>query len=228
MMTYLKHVGGKKHSDLKTKTFEEIQVLYERLKRQDQNFVAIGSAKDDRQIKEMNEESKDPEKKRLKKRVVNEEDTTKPDDDSDDEHRKCLKIVTFESTIDSEIMETKSFIPRKITVVILVEELCPRGKDRIDIGCYIRAFNYLIEGDLKIMMESSTEENDHGDFWNNQQEWEIVRWRLYEACGVCILEFKDGTVIYMLVERKYPLSKELLQQMLGLGLEVEEESIAVL
>ncbi|GKE75416.1 hypothetical protein Tco_1537457, partial [Tanacetum coccineum] len=28
MMTYLKHVGGKKHSDLKTKFFEEIQVLY--------------------------------------------------------------------------------------------------------------------------------------------------------------------------------------------------------
>ncbi|GJW43090.1 hypothetical protein Tco_0071889 [Tanacetum coccineum] len=52
-------------------------VLYERLKRQDQNFVAIGSAEDERQIKEMNEESKDPEKKRLKKRVVNEEDTAK-------------------------------------------------------------------------------------------------------------------------------------------------------
>ncbi|GKE62105.1 hypothetical protein Tco_1512472 [Tanacetum coccineum] len=81
MMTYLKHVGRKKHSELKTKTFEEIQVLYERLNRQNQNFVAIGSAKDERQIKEMNEESKDPKKKRLKKRVVNEtpreEDTTK-------------------------------------------------------------------------------------------------------------------------------------------------------
>ncbi|GKD21793.1 hypothetical protein Tco_1223496 [Tanacetum coccineum] len=83
----------------------------------------------------MNEESKDPKKKRLKKRVVNEtpreEDTTKVhaeqevteqgtkkrksghvkmiarkrprpqlDDDSDDEHRKCLRIVTFDSTID--------------------------------------------------------------------------------------------------------------------------------
>ncbi|GJY40801.1 hypothetical protein Tco_0428071 [Tanacetum coccineum] len=95
-----------------------------------------------------------------------------PDDDSDDEHRKCLRITTFESTIDSEIMETKSFIAR------------------------------LHKGDLKIMMESSTEENDQGDFWNNQQEWEIVRWRLYEACGVCILELKDGTVIYMLVERR--------------------------
>ncbi|GJS29415.1 hypothetical protein Tco_0490035 [Tanacetum coccineum] len=86
----------------------------------------------------------------------------------------------------------------------------------------------ILWGDLKIMMESSTEENDQGDFWNNQQEWEIVRWRLYEACGVCILELKDGTVIYMLVERRYPLSKELLQQMIDLGLEVEEESTAAL
>ncbi|GJT24825.1 hypothetical protein Tco_0894762 [Tanacetum coccineum] len=34
------------------------------------------------------------------------------DDDSDDEHRKCLKIVTFEGTLDSEIMEKKSFIAR--------------------------------------------------------------------------------------------------------------------
>ncbi|GKG26101.1 hypothetical protein Tco_0399247, partial [Tanacetum coccineum] len=74
-------------------------------------------------------------------------------------------------------------------------------------------------------MKSSTEENDQGNFWNNQQEWEIVRWRLYEARGVCILELKDGR---LLVERKYPLSMELLQQMLDLGMEVEEESIVAL
>ncbi|GJW92177.1 putative ribonuclease H-like domain-containing protein, partial [Tanacetum coccineum] len=221
MMTYLKHVGGKKHSELKTKTFEEIQVLYERLKRQDQNFVAIGSAEDERQIKEMNEESKDPEKKRLKKRVVNEEDTAKvpakqeateqgtkkrksghvkmiarkrprpqPDDDSDDEHRKCLRIITFESTIDSEIMETKSFIAR------LHKVSSPDGNYLVvyRVNGHFRAFNYLMEvlhifdrhdlfhlydlvmkqyseitpedielilwGDLKIMMESSTKEND--------------------------------------------------------------------
>ncbi|GJX87974.1 hypothetical protein Tco_0339988 [Tanacetum coccineum] len=86
----------------------------------------------------------------------------------------------------------------------------------------------ILWGDLKIMMESSTEENDQGDFWNNQQEWEIFRWRLYESCRVYILELKDGTVIYMLVERRYPLSKELLERMLDLGLEVEEESTAAL
>ncbi|GJZ72941.1 copia protein [Tanacetum coccineum] len=221
------------------------------VKRSDKDFIAIGSAEDERQIKEMNEESKDPKKKRVVNETPREEDTTKvpaeqevtkqgtkkrksghikmiarkrlrpqPDDDSDDEHRKCLRIVTFDSTIDSEIMETKSFVSK------LHKVSSPDGDYLVvyRVNGHFRAFNYLME----IMMESSTEENDQGDFWNNQQDWEIFRWRLYEACGVCILELKDGTVIYMLVERRYPLSKELLQRMLDLGLEVEEESIAAL
>ncbi|GJY63476.1 hypothetical protein Tco_0464936 [Tanacetum coccineum] len=176
------------------------------------------------------------------------------DVDSDDEHRKCLRIVAFEGTIDSEIMEKKSFIAR------LNKVSSPDGDYLVIYRANgnFRAFNYLMEvlhifdrqdlyhlynlmmeqyseitlegielilwGDLKIMMESSTEENDQSDFWSNQQDWKIVTWRLYEACGVCILEFEDGTVIHMLVERRYPLSKELLQRMLDLGLEVERES----
>ncbi|GJS56588.1 hypothetical protein Tco_0629950, partial [Tanacetum coccineum] len=52
--------------------------------------------------------------------------------------------------------------------------------------------------------------------------------RLYESCGAYILELKDGTVIHMLVERRKPFSKDLLQRMLVLGLEVERESTAAL
>ncbi|GJU75178.1 hypothetical protein Tco_1272248 [Tanacetum coccineum] len=59
MMTYLKHVGNKKHSDLKNKTFKEIQALYEKVKRFDESFTAVGSTEDERKIKEMNEEEKD-------------------------------------------------------------------------------------------------------------------------------------------------------------------------
>ncbi|GKF44486.1 hypothetical protein Tco_0131038 [Tanacetum coccineum] len=91
-----------------------------------------------------------------------------------------------------------------------------------------RAFNYLMEGDLKIIMESSTEGNKQGDFCSGQQDWNIITWRLYESCGVCILEFEDGIVIHMLVERRYPRSKDLLQMMLDLGLEVERESSVAL
>ncbi|GJS50328.1 integrase, catalytic region, zinc finger, CCHC-type containing protein [Tanacetum coccineum] len=53
----------------------------------------------------------------------------------------------------------------------------------------------------KIMMESLQEENDQSDFWDDQQDWEIVTWRLYEACGVYILELKDGTVIHIWIAK---------------------------
>ncbi|GKA04508.1 hypothetical protein Tco_0683628 [Tanacetum coccineum] len=89
-------------------------------------------------------------------------------------------------------------------------------------------FALILWGDLKIMMESSTEGNEQSDFWSGQQNWKIITWRLYESCGVYILEFEDGIVIHMLVERRYPLSKDLLQRMLDLGLEVERESSVAL
>ncbi|GJU90983.1 hypothetical protein Tco_1303406 [Tanacetum coccineum] len=151
------------------------------------------------------------------------------DDDIDDEHRKCLKVVTFEGILDSEIMEKKYVIAR------LDKVSSPNGDYLVIYRANgnFRAFNYLMEvlhildrqdlfhlyelmmeqyseitlegfelilwGDLKIMMESSTEEND-----------------------------QNGIVIHMLVERRYPLSKELLQRMLDLGLEVERESSVAL
>ncbi|GJW29615.1 hypothetical protein Tco_0046490 [Tanacetum coccineum] len=225
MMTYLKHVRNFKHSDLKTKKFEEIQALYEKIKRSDEDFIAIGFAEDERMIKEINEKGIDSLKDDSVKEKVKEEEGTKKrksghikmiarkkprplkDVDSDEEHRRCLKIVIFDSTIDTKVMENKSIVTelRKVS--------SPDG-------------DYM--GDLKVMMESSMEENDLSDFWEDQQKWEIVTWRLYEACEVYILELKDGTVIHMLVERRYPLSKDLLQRMLDLGLKVERESTAAL
>ncbi|GJS16068.1 putative ribonuclease H-like domain-containing protein [Tanacetum coccineum] len=67
MMTYLKHVGVKKHSDLNTKGFKEIKALYDKIKRSDDSFIAIGSAEDEKVIKEMNEQVADTSKKRVKK-----------------------------------------------------------------------------------------------------------------------------------------------------------------
>ncbi|GJY90610.1 putative ribonuclease H-like domain-containing protein [Tanacetum coccineum] len=222
MMTYLKHVGNKKHSDPKNKTFEEIQALYEKVKRFDESFIVIGSNEDERKIKELNEGASDPDKKKkfVKEDVlakvpaeqdVAEQGTKKrkgghmkmlarkrkrpqSDVDSDDEHIKCLKIVTFEGTIDSEIMERKSIITR------LNKVSSPDGDYLVIYRANgnFRAFNYLLEvlhifdrqdlfhlydlvmnqysevtmegielilwGDLKIMMESSKEENDQSDF----------------------------------------------------------------
>ncbi|GKB95447.1 hypothetical protein Tco_0981584, partial [Tanacetum coccineum] len=52
MITYLKHVANKKHAELKSKSFEEIQVL------------AIGSEEDERAIKKINEKDADKEEEK--------------------------------------------------------------------------------------------------------------------------------------------------------------------
>ncbi|GJU79496.1 hypothetical protein Tco_1281861 [Tanacetum coccineum] len=191
------HIGNKKHSDLKNKTFEEIQALYEKVKRFDESFTAVGSTEDERNIKEMNEGAKDLEQKRLKKKVAKEtpktEDTTK---------------------VPAKVDVTESCT--KKSKVVICKDDCKKRKDlnqMVNKGEYLvihrangnfRAFNYLLEvlhifdrqdlnhlynlmmeqyseitlkgfelilwGDLKIMMESSTEENDQSDFWSDQQD----------------------------------------------------------
>ncbi|GJR80838.1 putative ribonuclease H-like domain-containing protein [Tanacetum coccineum] len=212
---------------------------YEKIKRSDEDFISIGSAEDERLIKKMNEKGIDSSKNEMVKEEDKEEEGTK----------KGLGV---------EIMEKKSVIARLSKVsspdgdylVIYRANGNFRGFnylmevlhifDRQDLfhlydlmreqfsEVTLDGFELILWGDLKIMMESSTEGNVQSDFWSGQQDWKIVTWRLYESCGVCILEFEDGIVIHMLVERRYPLSKDLLQRMLDLGLEVERESSVAL
>ncbi|GJV82672.1 hypothetical protein Tco_1522570 [Tanacetum coccineum] len=73
MMTYLKHVGNFKHAELKIKKFEEVQALYEKIKRSDEDFISIGSAEDERLIKRMNEKGVDSSKSEVIKEESKEE-----------------------------------------------------------------------------------------------------------------------------------------------------------
>ncbi|GJX38492.1 hypothetical protein Tco_0251795 [Tanacetum coccineum] len=68
----------------------------------------------------------------------------------------------------------------------------------------------MLLGDLNIIWETAESSDD--DFWKDQEEWEIIRWRLFfiESSGVHTLEIEDGTMIHMLAERRYPLSRELM------------------
>ncbi|GKA32903.1 hypothetical protein Tco_0719270 [Tanacetum coccineum] len=77
----------------------------------------------------------------------------------------------------------------------------------------------ILLGDLTTIWD--TPETSDDDFWKNQEDWEIIRWRLNESSGVHTLELEDGTMIHMLAERRYPLSRELMIRMLDHGMEVE-------
>ncbi|GKE69363.1 hypothetical protein Tco_1527435, partial [Tanacetum coccineum] len=192
MMTYLKHI---KRSDENERMIKEM------------NEKVIDSSK----IESVKEEGKEEEgTKKIKsghiKMIARKKPRKQSDDDSDDEHRKWLKIVTFKATIDSEIMEKKSVIARLNKILHIFDrqdlfhlyELMMEQYSEIT----LEGYELILWGDLKIMMESSTEGNEQ--------------------------KFEDGIVIHMLVERRYPLSKDLLQRMIDLGLEVERESSVAL
>ncbi|GKB52935.1 hypothetical protein Tco_0903688 [Tanacetum coccineum] len=77
MMTLLEACRNFQHSHLKTKKFEEIQALYEKIKRSDEDFIAIGSVEDERMLKEMNEKGIDYSKIESVKEESKEEEGTK-------------------------------------------------------------------------------------------------------------------------------------------------------
>ncbi|GJW47974.1 retrovirus-related pol polyprotein from transposon TNT 1-94, partial [Tanacetum coccineum] len=74
-------------------------------------------------------------------------------------------------------------------------------------------------GDLKVLMDSP-EVNDGSDVWKNQHTWSIQSWKLYSYSGVHVLETVSGLVVHMFVDKKYPLSVNLIERMLDHQLEI--------
>ncbi|GJV07141.1 hypothetical protein Tco_1344797 [Tanacetum coccineum] len=71
----------------------------------------------------------------------------------------------------------------------------------------LKGHNLLLWGDLRMIFDPDKKD----ELWMNQLDWKLLRWKLYESCGVHTL-FMDvkPMEINMLVEKKYPLIKELL------------------
>ncbi|GJU81451.1 hypothetical protein Tco_1283816 [Tanacetum coccineum] len=80
------------------------------------------------------------------------------------------------------------------------------------------ATKYLI-GDRITLFEPSEED----EIWKAQQDYTLISWRLYDSCGVHLLLMDTGIIIHMLVEKKYPLTQEMLSRMLSRRLEVDHE-----
>ncbi|GJV95518.1 putative ribonuclease H-like domain-containing protein [Tanacetum coccineum] len=299
MMTYLKHVGNYKHAELKIKKFEEVQALYEKIKRSDEDFISIGSAEDERLIKRMNEKGVDLSKseviKEESKEEVQEEDKDEEstrkrklgtrkkmksrkrryiqntsEDDSDKENDELRLYLTIapdeEKEVDYEILDRKYPIKEWKTECLGTKPQTDQAEhlEEINLNVVIRSngqkryfstlmsvlsifdredldavyqlvmdrfqdempegFDRVLWGDLMVLFNS----DDKDEFWGSQQDWKIVSWKLHSSSGVHTLVTKEGVVIHMLVEKKYPLRKEVLMQMLKLKLESEEDSTMAL
>ncbi|GJU62543.1 hypothetical protein Tco_1244378 [Tanacetum coccineum] len=79
-------------------------------------------------------------------------------------------------------------------------------------------------GDLKVLMDLP-EVNDGSDVWKNQNTWSIQSWKLYSYSGVHVLETVNGLVVHMFVDKKYPLSVNLIERMLDHQLEICQDTV---
>ncbi|GJZ63881.1 hypothetical protein Tco_0620302 [Tanacetum coccineum] len=85
---------------------------------------------------------------------------------------------------------------------------------------FTEGYDLLLWGDLKTLIEP----NEEDEIWRNQQDWNLINWKLHNFCGVHVLLMDTGLVIHMMVEKKYPLSQDTLSKMLSRRLEVDHQS----
>ncbi|GKC38496.1 hypothetical protein Tco_1050880 [Tanacetum coccineum] len=97
-----------------------------------------------------------------------------------------------------------------------VPELYRLVKERFQTAS-LKGYDLLIWGDLKTMIDP----NEEDEIWRNQQDWNLINWKLHNFCGVHVLLMDTGLVIHMMVEKKYPLSQDILSKMLSRKLEVD-------
>ncbi|GJS97236.1 hypothetical protein Tco_0804204 [Tanacetum coccineum] len=91
---------------LKTKEVEEIQVLYEKIKRSDEDFISIGSAEDERLVKKMNEKGIDSSKNEVikdeSKEEAKEESKEEAKEESKDEESNRKRKLDFDDYVQSD------------------------------------------------------------------------------------------------------------------------------
>ncbi|GJX38255.1 hypothetical protein Tco_0251558, partial [Tanacetum coccineum] len=159
-------------------------------------------------------------KKRLGRKGVHTSHSTIPieEGDPDAEHKLCIKYASDE--------DSASDCDTPVHLYAVVDwELLPMALGSIN-AIYrldnsrkyftnkkVAGVGLVLWGDLKILMDSP-EVNDGGDFWKNQHTWSIQNWKLYSFSSVHVLETVSGLVIHMFVDKKYPLSVNLIERML--------------
>nr|GEY28801.1 hypothetical protein [Tanacetum cinerariifolium] len=77
----------------------------------------------------------------------------------------------------------------------------------------------LLWSDMKIMVEPHVQDK----VWKLQKRYKVLEWKLYDSCRVHSLMMKSMQ-IYMLVEKKYPLTPPILLMMLEKKLQIDYES----
>ncbi|GJY97795.1 hypothetical protein Tco_0514705 [Tanacetum coccineum] len=75
-------------------------------------------------------------------------------------------------------------------------------------------YERVLWGDMKVMFELDIK----SEVWRNLPRYKVTIWKLYDTCGVHFVRFKN-LHIFMLVEKRYPLTTITISNMLNIKLQ---------
>ncbi|GJV13599.1 hypothetical protein Tco_1355140 [Tanacetum coccineum] len=210
MVTYLKHMGKYTHNQMKSKSFKEIQKLYEWEQKWTNDFVPID-------FKVVKDSKKGKAEGSRKKTVARKIPGEKLDDESvkrqkieDEAEKGALRAYLDIISGDDEAVNVES-LATKYPIVDWKTHALSKNK----------MYYKIIKGDGNLITVFEPSEDD--DIWKAQQDYTLISWRLFDSCGVHVLLMDTGIAIHMLIEKTYPLTQEMLSRMLSRRLEVDHE-----
>ncbi|GJY75658.1 ribonuclease H-like domain, gag-pre-integrase domain protein [Tanacetum coccineum] len=191
--------------------------------RKDADFMPIGSERDEKMIDKINkkaagmDEEEVPESTKVEVKKEGHEENIRKRSVPDEEEEIDYEVLGMRYPIvnwESAFYHTDRYgVPHDYYRVFRAN-----GSSR-----YIKTFTEMVSRFDRLDFI----ELHNDDILKNQEKWIVKSWTFYENYGVHIFALEDGTEIYMLAERRYPLIRETLKRMMELRLTTESEGEAV-
>ncbi|GJZ56349.1 hypothetical protein Tco_0611542 [Tanacetum coccineum] len=234
MVTYLKHIGNYTHTQLKSKSFEEIQKFYEKEQKWINVFVPLDSVMVKDSGKKDGDSQKQAESSKKRPRAEHDEESVKKqkleDEAEREELRACLDIVPRDDiTMDFESLASKYPIidwkTHILTENMMYYQIIRANRNSKNYKIFSGMLDDFDRQDvIDLYRLNLLEPSEEDEIWNNQQDYNLISWRLFDSCGVHVLLMDTGIAIHIMVENTYPLTQEMISRMLNRRLEVDHES----
>ncbi|GJU15844.1 hypothetical protein Tco_1143810 [Tanacetum coccineum] len=197
------NMAGWKPKDLKSKSFANIQELFNKAFKRVNTFVDFrtGFVEGTKM-----EERDELEQENAKKQKVD-------DDQEAAKKKELMKIVPNEEEVAVNVIPLAT---KPLSIMLRsfdMEDLetlwklvkAKHGYTRLEEG-----YKRVLWGDLKTMFEHHVEDA----VWRNLRENKVLVWKLFDSCRVHFVRFQNLHV-FMLVEKRYPLKPAIITDMLN-------------
>ncbi|GJX32820.1 hypothetical protein Tco_0242675 [Tanacetum coccineum] len=195
---YLSDPEGYKLSHFKGMSYEDIRPIFERVWDQNNAFVPKDSEIEKEVMKKTRFDFPKKNQKSSKKRSR---------EDSDKDNAKKQKLV--DDAKKKELRDSIDVVPKDDNLLLIVVhdvlDLHKLVQERYDTTSP-EGYDLLLWGDLEDLFEP----NEDDEIWKNQQDYKLISWRLFDSCGIHMLLMHTRISIHMMIEKKYPLTQEML------------------